>query len=28
LTYENCGIDYRNVPYPKRRRPARVIKAA
>jgi len=28
LEYENCGIDYRNAPYPNRRRPARVIKAA
>jgi hypothetical protein len=28
IEYENCGIDYRNAPYPKRRRPARVIKAA
>jgi hypothetical protein len=28
LEYENCGIDYRNAPYPKRRRPARIIKAA
>jgi hypothetical protein len=28
LTYENCGIDYGKTAYPKRRRPARVIKAA
>ena len=28
LTYENCGVDYGNTAYPKRRRPARIIKAA
>jgi hypothetical protein len=28
LEYEKCAIDYKNAPYPKRRRPARVIKAA
>ena len=28
LTYENCGIDYGKTAYPKRRRPARIIKAA
>ena len=27
LTYENCGIDYRNTQYPARRRPARYQKA-
>lgn len=28
IEYENCGIDYGKTPYPKRRRPARIIKAA
>jgi len=28
ITYENCGVDYGNTAYPKRRRPARIIKAA
>ena len=28
IEYENCGIDYGKTAYPKRRRPARIIKAA
>jgi len=28
LTYENCQLDYKNMPYPKRRRHVRYVKAA